>query len=209
MSPGSLIERLSAASGRDVSRETFQQVEQYVALLKAGAAEQNLISPSTLETIWERHVLDSAQLFRFTPGPGAAWADIGSGAGLPGLIIAILADGPMALIEPRRLRAEFLRSTVDRLGLAGRVTVHASRAERVEGRFHVITARAVAALDRLFAMAIHLSGNETTWVLPKGRNAQSELAQARRNWHCEARMERSLTDPASGVLVLTRVGKKK
>lgn len=209
MSPGSLIERLSAASGRDVSRETFQQVEQYVALLKAGAAEQNLISPSTLETIWERHVLDSAQLFRFTPGPGAAWADIGSGAGLPGLIIAILADGPMALIEPRRLRAEFLRSTVDRLGLAGRVTVHVSRAERVEGRFHVITARAVAALDRLFAMAIHLSGNETTWVLPKGRNAQSELAQARRNWHCEARMERSLTDPASGVLVLTRVGKKK
>ena len=103
-----MIERLSEVAGRDVSRETFDRIAAYVALLREGAAQQNLIAPSTLETIWERHVLDSAQLVRFEPHPGASWADIGSGAGLPGVIIALLTEGPITLIEPRRLRAEFL-----------------------------------------------------------------------------------------------------
>ena len=204
-----MIDRLSEAVGRTVSRETFERIEQYVGLLKGAAAEQNLIAASTLETIWERHILDSAQLVRFEPRTGARWADIGSGAGLPGIVIALLVEGPITLIEPRRLRAEFLQSAVERFGLSERVAIECAKVERVQGRFDVITARAVAQLDRLLAIADHLSETGTVWVLPKGRNAQSELAQARRNWQCDALVEQSSTDPDSEILVLTRVGAKK
>ncbi|WP_426692975.1 16S rRNA (guanine(527)-N(7))-methyltransferase RsmG [Sphingomonas sediminicola] len=204
-----MIERVLAASGRDVSRETFDRIALYVRILTQSAGGQNLIAPSTLGTIWERHVLDSAQLVRFEPFNGASWVDVGSGAGLPGLIVALLVKGPITLIEPRRLRAEFLSDVVSKLGLADRVTIECAKVERVQGKFDVITARAVAALDRLLAMTEHLSKSETVWVLPKGKNAQTELAQAQVNWHCDVRVEQSCTDPESQILVLTRVGAKK
>lgn len=204
-----MIERLGAAIGRDVSRETFGRIEAYVHAVESESARQNLISPTTLHSLWERHILDSAQLVRFEPCRSASWVDIGSGAGLPGLVIALLVEGPVTLVEPRRLRAEFLRETSQNLGLMERVRVEQEKAERVSGTFDVITARAVSALDGLLAISSHLSTEETTWILPKGRNAQSELAQARRNWHCDARVEQSCTDPDSGILVLTRVGAKK
>lgn len=204
-----MIGELSAAAGLPVSRETFDQIERYAALLTAASAMQNLIAPSTLSSIWERHILDSAQLVRFQRGEHASWLDIGSGAGLPGLVVALLVKGPVTLVEPRRLRVEFLRSAIDGLELAQRVTVEQAKVERIEGRFDVITARAVAALDRLLGISHHLSTNETVWILPKGRNAQSELAQAQRNWHCDFRVEQSCTDPESEILVLTRVGAKK
>lgn len=204
-----MIGELSAAAGLPVSRETFDQIERYAALLTAASAMQNLIAPSTLSSIWKRHILDSAQLVRFQRGEHASWLDIGSGAGLPGLVVALLVKGPVTLVEPRRLRVEFLRSAIDELGLSQRVTVEQAKVERVEGRFDVITARAVASLDGLLGISHHLSTNETVWVLPKGRNAQSELAQAQRNWHCEFRVEQSCTDPESEILVLTRVGAKK
>ena len=204
-----MIERISAAAGRDVSRETFDRIALYVHLLTQSAGDQNLIAPSTVGNIWERHVLDSAQLVRFEPFNGASWADIGSGAGLPGLIVALLVKGPVTLIEPRRLRAEFLRDVVSKLDLAHRVTIECAKVERVQGKFDVITARAVAALDRLVAITEHLSKSETVWVLPKGKNAQTELAQAQVNWHCDIRVEQSCTDPESQILVLTRVGAKK
>ena len=204
-----MIGALKEAARRDVSRETFARVETYVAMLKAEATRQNLIAPSTVETVWVRHILDSAQLVRFEPRRGASWADIGSGAGLPGVVVALLTDGPITLIEPRRLRAEFLRTAVQHLGLSERVQIHCEKVERTSGAFDVITARAVASLDGLLTISRHLSTNETVWIVPKGRNAQSELAQAKRNWHCEARFEQSCTDPDSGILVLTRVGAKK
>jgi 16S rRNA (guanine527-N7)-methyltransferase len=204
-----MIELLSAAAGRDVSRETFEKISAYVTMLTAAAAEQNLVAPSTLGSVWERHILDSAQLVAAEPRVGASWVDIGSGAGLPGLIIALLVEGEVSLIEPRRLRADFLRAAVEALGLQSRVTVECAKVERVAGSFDVITARAVAPLERFLAIAGHLAKSGTVWVLPKGRNAQSELAQARRSWHCDARIVQSRTDPDSEILVLTRVGAKK
>ena len=179
----------------------------YVDLLRDAAARQNLVAPSTLETVWERHILDSAQLLRFATANGT-WADIGSGAGLPGIVIAILSSNPITLIEPRRLRADFLVQTAQALGLSN-VSVDCAKVERVQGRFDVITARAVAQLDRLLAMAHHLATSSTLWVLPKGKGAQSELAQAQLNWHCDASVVQSCTDPGSEILVLTRVGAKK
>lgn len=204
-----MIEAISVAAGRNVSRETFDLIGRFVRLLTDAAASQNLIASSTLDSVWDRHVLDSAQLVRFEPFPRASWADVGSGAGLPGIVVALLVEGPVVLIEPRRLRADFLRETTVALGIADHVTVECAKVERIEGKFDVITGRAVASLDRFLGIAGHLSDKETTWVLPKGRNAQSELAQARRNWHCEVSVEQSCTDPESQILVLTRVGKKR
>lgn len=204
-----MIETLREVTGRPVSRETFDRLRTYVDLLTQEAGRQNLIAPSTLAALWERHVLDSAQLARFEPNEGSHWTDIGSGGGLPGMVLAILLNSPITLIEPRRLRAQFLQKAVADLDLSHRVRVECVRVERVEGVFDVITARAVAALDSLLAICRHLSNSETVWILPKGRNAQSELAQARRNWHCEVRVEQSCTDPESEILVLTKVGARK
>ena len=206
MPPSGLRERLAAVSGRDVSRETMAQLAAYVRLLKNASAQQNLVAPSTIETVWERHILDSAQLLRFATS--GTYADIGSGAGLPGIVLAILSSNPITLIEPRRLRADFLVQTAAALGLPS-VSVECAKVERVRGQFDVITARAVAQLDRLLAMAEHLANSSTVWVLPKGKSAQSELAQAQLNWHCDALVEQSCTDPESQILVLTRVGAKK
>ena len=199
-----MIDALARAAGRPVSRETFEKLERFAAMLVAEAGQQNLVSASTLGELWERHILDSAQLARLASG--GRWVDIGSGAGLPGIVLAVLTGGPVTLIEPRRLRAEFLSRVVAELDLD--VEVACSKVERVTGSFDVITARAVASLDRLLAISTHLSHEHTIWVLPKGRNAKSELAEARRAWHYDWRAEPSITDPESEILVLSKVRAK-
>jgi 16S rRNA (guanine527-N7)-methyltransferase len=200
-----MIERLAEISGRDVSRETVDLLERYARRLKDESERQNLVSRSTLDSLWERHILDSAQLVNFGPHGDASWVDIGSGAGLPGLVIAALVTGPVLLIEPRRLRAEFLSHVVTELGLRGRVRIAAAKAESVDGRFDAITARAVSSLSRLLDISTHLSTRNSVWVLPKGRSAESELAEARRRWHCHAEIVPSGTDPDSQILVLRDV----
>jgi 16S rRNA (guanine527-N7)-methyltransferase len=201
-----VIEALEAAAGVLVSRESLEKLEGYVALLRSEAERQNLVSRASLEHLWDRHILDSAQLLRFAPNMAASWADIGSGAGFPGIVIACLAEGPVALIEPRRLRAEFLDKVVETLEL--NAIVHCARAERVEGDFDLITARAVAPLPRILGMSLHLSTRNSLWILPRGRNAQSELAEARRSWQGVFHVEPSATDPDSRIIVASKVKAK-
>ena len=204
-----MMEQLAQAVGRPVSRETVDRLTAYVKLLRAAAREHNLIAHSTLDSLWDRHIIDSAQLIRLAPDASGSWVDVGSGAGLPGLVLALLTDGPVTLVEPRRLRAEFLRGAVGELGLEERVTVVQSKAEQAAGAFDVITARAVAPLPKLLQAAHHLSHSGTVWLLPKGRSAKSELAEARRSWQCSARTEASCTDPQATILVLSKVGMKR
>jgi len=139
-----VIAELEQAAQQPVSRETFERLEAYVALLVEENRRQNLVSAGTLTDVWRRHIVDSAQLVRYAPRPNASWADVGSGAGLPGIVIACLVAGPVTLIEPRRLRAEFLSMVADRLSL--NASVAATKVERIPGQFDVITGRAVAAL---------------------------------------------------------------
>ena len=202
-----MIDALSAAAGRAVSRETLDRLEAYVALLKQENIRQNLVSATTLERVWDRHILDSAQLVRYEPHDGASWIDIGSGAGLPGIVIACLCSGPITLVEPRRLRAEFLHKVSESLGL--RTTIRCCKAERVEGKFEVVTARAVAPLTRLLEISAHLSTRNTVWALPKGRGALEELAEANRSWQGSFRVEPSVTDADSYVVVATEVRAKR
>jgi 16S rRNA (guanine527-N7)-methyltransferase len=188
----------------DVSRETSEKLEAYAALLIAENKAQNLIARSTEDDLWNRHFADAAQLLHWVPA--GSWLDIGSGAGLPGLVIAILSDSFVSLVEPRRLRADFLRRAVETLALTSRAEVLQCKVEAVRhAPFDVITARAVASLPRLFAMAAHLSHKGTTWVLPKGRSAKSELDEARRTWQGSFRLEPSRTDPDAQILVATGV----
>ena len=202
-----MIDDLARAAARDVSRETFERLQTYVELLKAESLHQNLVSESTMENLWDRHILDSAQLLRFEPNEGQSWVDIGSGAGLPGIVIACLGQGPITLIEPRRLRAEFLSKVVETLDLNAAVVC--AKVERIGGRFDVITARAVASLSKILEMSQHLSTGNSLWVLPKGRSAQSELVEAQRAWQGSFRIEQSVTDEESFIVVGTGVRARK
>jgi 16S rRNA (guanine527-N7)-methyltransferase len=202
-----VIERLEQVAQRPVSRETVDRLERYVALLREENRRQNLVSAATLDRVWERHIMDSAQLARFEPRPGASWVDIGSGAGLPGIVIACLVKGSVTLVEPRRLRAEFLHKACESLGL--HAAVLGAKAESVGGKFDVITARAVANLCDLLRISSHLSTRKTVWALPKGRSGQAELAEASRTWHFDAREEPSCTDPQATILVLSGVGARR
>lgn len=198
-----MIDRLAAAAGRPVSRETLEKLNAYLAMLTEESRRQNLIAASTLGALWDRHILDSAQLLRFEPSPQAAWLDIGSGAGLPGIVLACLATGHVTMVEPRRLRAEFLHRVVESLDLRARIVC--AKVERVEGSFDVITARAVASLARLLEISHHLSTRKTIWVLPKGRSAADELAEAKRTWQGVFHVEPSVTDDDSWIVVATEV----
>ena len=198
-----MIDQLEQAAGRSVSRETLDRLEAYAALLQDENQRQNLISRATAADVWTRHILDSAQMARFEPRAGASWADIGSGAGLPGVVVACVVDGPVTLIEPRRLRAEFLRTVAEQLAL--NVTIAAMKVERLEGQFEVITGRAVASLDRFLAISHHLSTRKTVWALPKGRSAHSELVEAQRAWQGVFHVEQSVTDADSYIIVGTGV----
>lgn len=186
----------------DVSRETWAKLDRYVATLLAAMAHQNLIAESTRDHVWARHIADSAQLLLHVNDTGARdWIDLGSGAGLPGIVIACLVDRPLLMVESRRKRIDFLSDVIADLDLA-HARVHGGRVELVAPtKAAVISARAYAPLPRLFESAQHLSDKNTIWVLPKGRNAQNELEAARPSWQGMFHVEPSVTDDASAIIV--------
>ena len=190
-----------------VSRETHERLDQFVALLREENARQNLVSAASLDHVYARHIVDSVQLWRLAP-QAKSWLDLGSGAGLPGLILASLSDAPVTLVESRRLRADWLQRASDALRL-GNVQIHAARLELVRSfPVAVITARAFAPLPKLFALAHRFSTEETLWILPKGRSAAEELASVAATWHGRFHMEPSVTDPDSAIIVAQHVKPK-
>ena len=201
-----MIDRLAQAAGRNVSRETIEKLEAYAALLREENAHQNLVSASSLNSLWDRHIVDSAQLVRFEPRNGASWVDIGSGAGLPGIVVACVVEGPVTLIEPRRLRVDFLHKVCESLRLTA--TIFDGKAERAQGKYDVITARAVANLAKILKISAHLSTRKTVWALPKGRSVDAELAEARQAWQGRFHVEQSVTDADSRIVVVTGVAKR-
>jgi 16S rRNA (guanine527-N7)-methyltransferase len=191
-----------------VPRETLSRLEIFVELLIQQNEHQNLVSRGTLPEVWERHILDSRQLLRFAPRSGT-WLDLGTGAGFPGLIVAALWEGQVALVESRRLRVDFLRAGAEVLGVSERTEILSARVETLARRpFDVISARAFAPLDKLLRLGVPFSTEKTVWILPKGRNAQSELDAVRSSWQGDFRVEPSLTDAEAGIIVATGVKPK-
>lgn len=187
-----------------VPRETADLIARFKALVVAENQHQNLVSPASIDDFDVRHIDDAAQLVAL--GQPGTWADIGSGAGLPGIVIAILTGSPTTLIEPRRLRADFLRRAVAELGIDA--TVSESKAQQVTARFDNITARAVAELCKLFAMAEHLAHPGTRWILPKGRSAKKELEAAQQSWHGRFTLVPSRTSDEAMILVAEDVRRR-
>ncbi len=193
----------------DVSRETMDRLDAFAALLAGESARQNLVSRASLDTLWRRHIADSAQLLLFVPDATATWIDLGTGAGFPGLIVAALHPGQVTLVEERRLRIDFLARAAETLGIGDRTRVAAGKAERLDlGRFDVISARAFAPLPRLLEIGTAFSTAKTRWILPKGRNAQTELDAALASWQGDFRLEPSATDAQARILVAERVRRK-
>jgi 16S rRNA (guanine527-N7)-methyltransferase len=189
----------------DVSRETWERLAALVAFLRREALSQNLVAASTLESIWSRHIVDSAQLLKLLPDDtpnDSKWIDLGSGAGFPGIIVAILSGYKVTLVESRNRRIEYLQRALGLLDLDGSVTIAGMQLERFEtAPFSVISARAFAPLPRLFELAARFSTDKTIWLLPKGRNAVKEWEGVQSVWTGDFRIEPSITDAESGILV--------
>jgi 16S rRNA (guanine527-N7)-methyltransferase len=195
----------------DVSRETMAQLQTLVDAVIDENSRQNLISAASEAEIWHRHVVDSAQLLAFfgdSPSD-APWIDLGTGAGFPGLVIAILVNRPIILVESRRKRFEFLERTAQALGLS-HVTVHGGSLDSLDTvAASVISARAFAPLPRLLDAAIRFSRKKTLWLLPKGRSAAQELASIESTWHGDFSIKQSVTDAQSAIIVASGVHKRK
>lgn len=181
---------------------------EFARLLIDESARQNLIAPSTLESIWSRHIVDSAQLIGLAAGNEGDWLDIGSGAGFPGLVVAALTERRTVLVEPRKRRVEFLQAAAETLGIASRVSVIAGKVESVSEPVAVISARAVAQLNALLASAVQCSRRKTLWILPKGRTAREEVAVAEQTWHGVFHVEQSITDPESLIVLAKGVSRR-
>ena len=187
----------------NVSRGTLERLDRFATLLADENVRQNLVAASTLgSAFWVRHIADSAQLLPLGEYENARrWVDLGSGPGLPGLVIAILAPRIMCtLVETRRRRCNFLRETAEALGLAN-VSVVEDRVERTNGKFDVISARAFAPLPELLPIARHLAHKDSIWLLPKGKNAVNELSTVRPSWQAMFHVEQSLTSDDAHILV--------
>jgi 16S rRNA (guanine527-N7)-methyltransferase len=187
-----------------VSRETLDRLRAYLDLLARWQEKINLVGSATLRDPWRRHVLDSGQLWRFWPPGARILADLGSGAGFPGLVLAVLGAPVTHLIESDRRKAAFLREAARASGAV--VSVHAARIEQVPPlAADVVTARALAPLTELLGLAERHVQAGTTCLFLKGRGAESELALARESWTMRIEREASLTDPEALLLKISEI----
>ncbi|NVK33570.1 MAG: 16S rRNA (guanine(527)-N(7))-methyltransferase RsmG [Rhodobacteraceae bacterium] len=195
----------------DVSRETIERLQIYVDLVLKWQPAQNLIAPSTIADIWVRHVVDSLQT-KWTLPDAKTWVDIGSGAGFPGVVTAILqADDPDAhvyMIESNQRKAAFLRTALRETGSKG--TVFAGRIESVakdwkNGRVDAVSARALASLDLLLKLSEPFTQAGTACVFHKGQDFQREVNEASHVWTFDMLERESLVEPTSRMLLLSNI----
>ncbi|WP_159979837.1 MULTISPECIES: 16S rRNA (guanine(527)-N(7))-methyltransferase RsmG [unclassified Novosphingobium] len=180
-----------------------------VEMLAEENQRQNLVSAASLDLVWIRHIVDSAQLLPHVPRETSLpWMDLGTGAGFPGLVVAALRpEWEVIMVESRNRRIEWLEHARIEMGLE-RARIVGSRLELVESQpCSVISARAFAPLDKLLALSSRFSTSDTIWLLPKGRSAKQELDDLR-NWRHVFHVEQSLTDPQAGIIVGKLAGGK-
>ncbi|MCS6987678.1 MAG: 16S rRNA (guanine(527)-N(7))-methyltransferase RsmG [Sphingomonadaceae bacterium] len=191
-----------------VPRGTLERLARYEALLRDHQRRMNLVASSTLADVWGRHFADSAQLAAVVP-PGRHWLDVGSGAGFPGLVLALLGHGPVTLVESVAKKCRFLHAAAAELGLEAQVRVIHARIERLPPQgAQVITARATASLDRLLDWTLVHGGPGALWVLPKGRTWAREVAAARARFRFDLGLVVSRTDPEARILLLKDPARK-
>jgi 16S rRNA (guanine527-N7)-methyltransferase len=190
-----------------VSRETLARLEAYAALLVRWSARINLIGRDTIPDLWRRHILDSAQLQPFIPTAARGLIDLGSGAGLPGLVLAILGVPGVELVEADSRKCAFLREAVRITEVP--VAIRGCRIQAVPAHpVDVVTARALAPLDRLLGLAEPFLAPGSECLLLKGERVEDELTLARRHWTMAASLHQSCSDPRGVVLRLQQVARE-
>ncbi len=183
----------------NVSRETLARLRLYAGLLEKWQKAINLVGRSTLPDLWRRHMLDSAQLQALAPPAATTWVDLGSGAGFPGLVLAILGVGTVHLIESDSRKCTFLREVARQTATA--VAIHNCRIEAVAPfRADVITARALAPLGQLLDWGSRFAGADTIGLFLKGQDAENELTLAAKSWTIPVERLPSRSDPSGTVL---------
>lgn len=194
--------RASFAAEFDVSRETLVKLDHYAELLTDWQQRMNLVGPSTLPNIWDRHFRDSAQLLEIA-GTGKSWLDIGAGGGFPGLVLAILdPKSNITLVESITKKCRFLDTVARETDTDGHVTVANVRVEALaDSKYDIITARAAASLETLFNWGMRFAGRGTRWILPKGARVQEELASAAEKFHFAHELVPSRTDPDARIVI--------
>ncbi len=184
--------------------EAIERLKYFVAALKDENEQQNLVAKPTLDIAWQRHIADSAQLLTYVSRETGLWLDLGTGAGLPGLVIAIMRPNrPVMLVESRRKRIDWLERMKTELALPN-CEIAGSRLELVETvPAAVISARAFAPMAKLMDLSARFSTGQTTYLLPKGRSAAQELQTLPRKLRKLFHVEQSVTDDEAGIVVGT------
>jgi 16S rRNA (guanine527-N7)-methyltransferase len=198
-------DRDRALAAFPVSRETAERLDAYVELLNTWQATTNLIAPSTLGSIWTRHIVDSLQILAFAPD-AKTWVDLGSGGGFPGLVIACTLNAPgiVHLVESNTKKAAFLREAARVTGAPAKI--HNLRIEdfnkQFQGPADIVTARALAPLPELLGFVAPFLKMGAQALLLKGQDVEGELTQAAKYWKIEAQLKPSKTDPKGRIMVV-------
>jgi 16S rRNA (guanine527-N7)-methyltransferase len=200
-------------AGQIVSRETMQALREFEALVRRWTPAINLISKSSVPVIWDRHIVDSAQLFALRPQGAQHWIDIGSGGGFPGLVIAILAQEAapgmkITLVESDARKSTFLRTAAKSLGL--NVDVITDRVELLPNmQAEVLSARALAPLVDLIPYAIQHLAPDGVALFPKGARHSEEVAAARQRWLFDIESRVSVSEPDAAILIIRNIERAK
>ena len=197
-------EEFAAKTG--VSRETLARLKAYADLLTDWNARHNLVAKSTLPDLWHRHFWDSAQLVPQIPAGARTLADLGSGAGFPGLVLALLRpELTVTLHEATTKKCAFLQAAADRIGL--KVTIRNSRLEDLPAQaFDAVTARALAPLPQLLQYAYPFTGPNSVCLFLKGQNVGAELTEAHKYWSMEVSQVPSQTEPSAAIVTVRKLG---
>ena len=188
----------------NVSRETFSKLEQYAALLEKWNGKINLVSRETIADLWTRHIWDCFQLADLIPSTTTRMIDLGSGAGLPGIILAILLPIDVTLVERDQRKCAFLLEAKRELNLQN-VTVRNEDAARLQQIYPLVTARALASINVLCAFAHPLMEEDAICLFPKGENFATEVAEAEKTWSFEYETIPSKTNKKSSIISLSKL----
>jgi 16S rRNA (guanine527-N7)-methyltransferase len=190
----------------DVSRETLDKLDHFASEVLRWTPAINLISKSSMDQIWQRHILDSAQMYLLGDSR-AKWVDMGSGGGFPGIVMAIMGAQDMVLVESDKRKATFLQQMARLLALP--VTVLAKRMDDLPPQgANTVSARALASLTQLLGHATPHLNNGGRAVFPKGRGADAELIEAQQTWAFDCTKMPSKTDPQAAILVLENIRRR-
>ena len=196
----------------NVSRETFDKLKNYQSMLNDWQQKFNLVSKTTLEDAWNRHFLDSVQLFSYIPDTARILYDFGSGAGFPGMVIAVVAAEKMPklkvnLVESIAKKTVYLNAVKEALGL--NVAIHNSRIENLPlEKADIITSRAMASLSDLLGYSYRFCHKDTICIFPKGKKYAEELSEAHKKWQFKCKIEASQQNDEGRILIITNLKKR-